>query len=107
MFLNQILRCIAEHIVRIVGQRDQTRLPSCDHRSNFCAHRVNLCTLPLCWLNSPKRRTKPARPPPMHFLKPHYDTEGPFGLPMKDTQAQALEAIVKTLPQPAEPKFVT
>jgi len=43
----------------------------------------------------------------MHFLKPHYDTEGPFGLPMKDAQAQALEAIIKTLPQPAEPKFVT
>jgi hypothetical protein len=42
----------------------------------------------------------------MHFLKPHYDTEGPFGLPMKDAQAQALEAIIKTLPQPAEPKFV-
>jgi hypothetical protein len=40
----------------------------------------------------------------MHFLKPHYDTEGPFGLPMKD--AQALEAIIKTLPQPAEPKFI-
>jgi len=43
----------------------------------------------------------------MHFLKPHYDTEGPFGLPMKDAQAQALEAIIKTLPQPVEPKFVT
>jgi hypothetical protein len=43
----------------------------------------------------------------MHFLKPHYDTEGPFGLPMKDAQAQALEVIINTLPQPAEPKFVT
>ncbi len=43
----------------------------------------------------------------MHFLKPHYDTEGPFGLPMKDAQALALEAIIKTLPRPAEPKFVT
>jgi hypothetical protein len=43
----------------------------------------------------------------MDFLKPHYDTEGPFGLPMKDTQAQAFEAIIKTLPEPAEPKFVT
>ena len=43
----------------------------------------------------------------MEFLKPHYDTEGPFGLPMKDAQAQALEEIIKTLPQPAEPKFVT
>ncbi len=42
----------------------------------------------------------------MHFLKPHYDTEGPFGLPMKDAQAQALEAIIKTLPQPSEPKFI-
>jgi hypothetical protein len=43
----------------------------------------------------------------MTFLKPHYNTEGPFGLPMKDAQAQALEAILKTLPEPAEPKFVT
>ena len=25
------------------------------------------------------------------FLKPHFDTEGPFGLPMKDNQAKALE----------------
>jgi hypothetical protein len=26
-----------------------------------------------------------------HFLKSHFDTEGPFGLPMKDAQAKALE----------------
>ena len=43
----------------------------------------------------------------MEFLKPHCDTADPLGLPMKDAQAQALVAIVKTLPQPAEPKFVT
>jgi hypothetical protein len=42
----------------------------------------------------------------MNFLKPHHDTEGPFGLPMKETQAQALEAIIKTLPQSAEPRFI-
>jgi hypothetical protein len=32
------------------------------------------------------------------FLKSHFDTEGPFGLPMKDAQAKALEAIVRALP---------
>jgi hypothetical protein len=32
------------------------------------------------------------------FLRPHYDTEGPFGLPMKDRQARALNALLKTLP---------
>jgi len=42
---------------------------------------------------------------PMHFLKPHYDTEGPFGLPMKDAQAKALDAILKTIPD-AKPKFI-
>src|SRR5262245_19362609 len=35
----------------------------------------------------------------MTFLKSHYDTEGPFGLPMKDKQARALDARLKTLPK--------
>ena len=35
----------------------------------------------------------------MTFLKTHYDTEGPFGLPMKDKQARALDARLKTLPK--------
>ena len=34
----------------------------------------------------------------MNFLKSYYDTEGPLGLPMKDRQAQALDALLKTLP---------
>lgn len=33
------------------------------------------------------------------FLKAYYDTEGPFGLPMKDRQAQALEAVLRRLPK--------
>lgn len=33
-----------------------------------------------------------------HFLKSHFDTEGPFGLPMKDAQAKALEERVRALP---------
>lgn len=33
------------------------------------------------------------------FLKTWYDTEGPFGIPMKDRQAQALEARLRDLPQ--------
>lgn len=33
-----------------------------------------------------------------HFLSPHFDTEGPFGLPMKDAQAKALEARLAGLP---------
>jgi hypothetical protein len=33
------------------------------------------------------------------FLKPYYDTEGPFGLPMRDRQAVRLEALVKELPR--------
>lgn len=33
------------------------------------------------------------------FLKPYYDTEGPFGLPMRDRQARALEDILKQLPR--------
>jgi hypothetical protein len=32
------------------------------------------------------------------FLKSHFDTEGPFGLPMKDAQAKALEARLRDLP---------
>src|SRR5262245_4938797 len=34
-----------------------------------------------------------------NFLKRYYDTEGPFGLPMKDRQAKALEARLKKLPR--------
>ncbi len=41
----------------------------------------------------------------LHPLKPHYDTEGPFGLPMKDAQAQAFDAILKTIPG-ADPKWM-
>lgn len=33
------------------------------------------------------------------FLKPFYDTEGPFGLPMADRQALALEKMLKSLPR--------
>src|ERR1700730_4716437 len=33
------------------------------------------------------------------FLKPYYDTEGPHGLPMRDKQATALEARLKSLPK--------
>ncbi len=33
------------------------------------------------------------------FLKPYFDTEGPFGLPMKDAQAKALEAKLRDLPK--------
>ena len=33
------------------------------------------------------------------FLKSHFDTEGPFGLPMKDAQAKALETLLRTLPK--------
>ncbi len=32
------------------------------------------------------------------FLKSHFDTVGPFGLPMKDAQAKALEERLKSLP---------
>src|SRR5262245_63614221 len=35
----------------------------------------------------------------MPFLKSHYDTEGPLGLPMKDMQAQTLEALLASLPE--------
>lgn len=37
------------------------------------------------------------------YLKSHYDTEGPFGLPMKDRQAKALETRLKVLPR--EPAY--
>lgn len=33
------------------------------------------------------------------FLKSHFDTEGPFGLPMKDAQARALEERLRALPK--------
>ncbi|MBI2806205.1 MAG: hypothetical protein HYX68_14585 [Planctomycetes bacterium] len=32
------------------------------------------------------------------FMKTHFDTEGPFGLPMKDAQARTLEQRLKALP---------
>jgi hypothetical protein len=35
----------------------------------------------------------------MDFLKDYYDTEGPLGIPMKDAQAQALDALLRELPQ--------
>jgi len=34
-----------------------------------------------------------------NFRKPYFDTEGPFGLPMKDKQAKTLEARLKDLPK--------
>src|SRR5438105_9589328 len=34
----------------------------------------------------------------MSFLKSHFDTEGPFGIPMKDAQAKALEQRLRALP---------
>ena len=34
----------------------------------------------------------------MSFLKSHFDTEGPFGIPMKDAQAKALTARLRDLP---------
>ncbi|HZZ80403.1 MAG TPA: hypothetical protein VFE62_18010 [Gemmataceae bacterium] len=36
------------------------------------------------------------------FMKSHFDTEGPFGLPMKDVQAKALEERLKALPSDDE-----
>src|SRR4051812_18290960 len=35
----------------------------------------------------------------MSPLKPFFDTEGPFGLPMKDKQAKSLETRLKGLPK--------
>jgi hypothetical protein len=32
------------------------------------------------------------------FLRAHYDTEGPLGLPMKDAQAKLLDALLRELP---------
>jgi len=32
------------------------------------------------------------------FMRSHFDTEGPFGLPMKDAQAKALEERLRSLP---------
>jgi hypothetical protein len=43
----------------------------------------------------------------MDYLKQHYDTEGPFGLPMKDAQAKRLESLIPSLPKDVTPKFVT
>jgi hypothetical protein len=34
-----------------------------------------------------------------NFLKQYYDTEGPFGLPMRDQQARDLETLLKQLPR--------
>jgi hypothetical protein len=41
-----------------------------------------------------------------NFLKTYFDTEGPFGIPMRDRQAQALDALVRELPagEPYEPR---
>jgi hypothetical protein len=36
------------------------------------------------------------------FMKSHFDTEGPFGLPMKDAQAKALEERLRSLPKDDE-----
>jgi hypothetical protein len=40
------------------------------------------------------------------YLKTYYDTEGPFGLPMRDRQARALDDLLRTLPReaPYEPQ---
>lgn len=40
------------------------------------------------------------------FLKTYYDTEGPFGIPMRDRQALALDELVRGLPreEPYEPR---
>src|SRR5262245_16442592 len=40
------------------------------------------------------------------FLKTYYDTEGPFGIPMRDRQARALDELVRGLPReaPYEPR---
>lgn len=35
----------------------------------------------------------------MVFLKPYFETEGPFGIPMKDKQAKALESRLRDLPK--------
>lgn len=35
----------------------------------------------------------------MTFHKTYYDTEGPYGLPMRDQQARQLEALIKQLPR--------
>ena len=37
-----------------------------------------------------------------HFMKAHFDTEGPFGLPMSDAQAKSLEERLKSLPKDKE-----
>jgi hypothetical protein len=39
------------------------------------------------------------------FHRSTYDTHGPFNIPMKDAQARALDAILKTIPD-AQPKFI-
>jgi hypothetical protein len=39
----------------------------------------------------------------MPFCKSHFDTEGPFGLPMKNKQAKALETRLRSLPR--EPAY--
>ena len=38
----------------------------------------------------------------MSFLKQFYGTEGPLGFPMSDKAAQALDAILRGLPQSGE-----
>ena len=34
----------------------------------------------------------------MEFVKTHYDTEGPLGIPMRDAQARLLDSLLKALP---------
>jgi hypothetical protein len=34
----------------------------------------------------------------MEFLKSHYDTEGPLGIPMRDAQAHLLDSLLRSLP---------
>ena len=39
------------------------------------------------------------------FLKQYFDTEGPFGIPMKDRQARGLESLVRALPRSEEFRY--
>jgi hypothetical protein len=39
------------------------------------------------------------------FLKQYFDTEGPFGIPMKDRQARSVESLVRALPRSEEFRY--
>ncbi len=39
------------------------------------------------------------------FLKQYFDTEGPFGIPMKDRQARTVDSLVRTLPRSEEFRY--